>query len=173
MSMGELGKRVAAATQRRVERETQKAKSQRWQNYAAWATVVGMIVIAENPPLISCFRDVKCDPALTKQQQQQAEQTTIYIVDFYQYLYDQLESLNYIPKSGVFVFAHTPEASRTDENWVTWGETIYIGFQNSAMECKALAEGEDAYEWKFTHAVYVSGVCPSLPDPGSSPYPYP
>ena len=64
-------------------------------------------------------------------------ETAIYIVDFYQYLYDQLESLNYIPKSGAFVFAHTPEASRTDENWVTWGETIYMGFQNSAMECKA------------------------------------
>jgi len=133
-------------------------------------------MIAENPRLISCFRDVECNakPALTRQEQDKAELIAVYIVDFYQYLYTQLESLNYIPRSGLFVFAHTPEASSTDENWVTWGETIYMGFQNSALACKALKDGEDAYEWKFVHAVYVApdNICPDLPNPGPSPHPY-
>ena len=60
-------------------------------------------------------------------------ETAIYIVDFYQYLYDQLESLNYIPKSGAFVFAHTPEASRTNAAYrklilFAWGVAASVGW---------------------------------------------
>jgi hypothetical protein len=133
--------------------------------------------IADHPRFICYFQELadscKVKPVLTAQETLQAGAIAIYMVDFYQYLYDQLEVLGYVPNDGLFVLRGTPLASMTNENWVTWGETIVGGFENSTLACKALGDSEPAYEWKFVNAVYVVGACRDLPDPGPSPYPYP
>jgi hypothetical protein len=51
--------------------------------------------IADHPRLITCFQYTDCNaqPALTAQEMKQARALANYIVDFYQYLYDQLENL--------------------------------------------------------------------------------
>ena len=62
------------------------------------------VAIADHPRLISCFEDVTCNakPALTSEEMQQASALAVYIVDFYQYLYDQLENLGDVPDNGRF-----------------------------------------------------------------------
>lgn len=125
--------------------------------------------IAEHPRLISCFQDVQCNakPALTAQEVLQAERLAIYVVDFYQYLFDQLENLGQLPPSGEFIMrdAASEEDNRNYESWITWSETIVGGFANSSMECDALTTSADAYEQLFVHDVAITHACPALPDP--------
>ena len=125
--------------------------------------------IADHPRLISCFLRKQCDakPALTTQEMDQARALAAYIVDYYQYLYDQLEGLDYVPASGEFIMRESasPAENINDENWITWSETIVEGFQNSNLECAWLVKYYDGYEQQFVHAVAVSGACPGLPDP--------
>ena len=87
----------------------------------------------------------------------QAWALAAYIVDFYQYLYDQLESLGYAPASGEFIMREsaTPAENANDENWITWSETIIEGFQDSTLECAWLTRYYDGYEQEFVHAVAV------------------
>lgn len=127
--------------------------------------------VADHPRLISCFYNQNCDakPPLTMQEIQQARALAGYIVDFYQYLYAQLENLGYVPNSGLFTLRK--DATPTDnESWITWSETIVAGFADSSLVCTVLKEASDAYEQRFVHAVAVANVCPGLPDPGPSPY---
>jgi hypothetical protein len=123
--------------------------------------------IADHPRLISCFYNQNCDakPPLTTQEMQQARALASYIVDFYQYLYAQLDNLGYVPNSGLFTLRK--DATPADnENWITWSETIVAGFADSSLVCTALKEAYDAYAQSFVHAVAVANVCPGLPDPG-------
>jgi hypothetical protein len=107
---------------------------------------------------------------------QQATVLASYVVDFYQYLYDQLYDLGDVPrqgdKKGLFVYRKDAISGISDENWVTWSETIVGGFQYSRLVCDALEGEENAYEQEFVHAVAVTHVCPGLKDPGPSPWWY-
>jgi hypothetical protein len=134
--------------------------------------------IADNPRLISCFHEVTCDakPPLTPEEAQKASALATYIVDFYQYLYTQLENLKDVPDNGRFTLrennipgANTVIPGVSDENWVTWSETIFGGFESSQLLCNALQGSSSAYEQEFVHAVAITEVCPKLPDPGSAP----
>jgi len=82
------------------------------------------------------------------------------MVDFYQYLYAQLEYLGAAPESGEFVLR--TDRTPADENWITWGETIVSGFKSSTMACDHLIKNADAYEKKFVRAVDKRNVCPGL-----------
>jgi hypothetical protein len=128
--------------------------------------------IADHPRLITCFQYTDCNaqPALTPDEIKQARALASYIVDFYQYLYDQLDSLGQVPDSGLFTLRHDAIPGVSKEAWVTWSETIFNGFKYSTMVCTALKEGAGAYEQRFVHAVAVTHACPKLPDPGPSPY---
>jgi hypothetical protein len=135
--------------------------------------------IADHPRLISCFTDVTCNakPPLTSEELQQAAALAVYIVDFYQYLYDQLENLNAVPNNGRFTLLekNIPGVNRvvpgySNENWITWSETIFDGFEYSTLVCDALQGDANAYEQEFVHAVAVTHVCPNLKDPGPSPW---
>jgi hypothetical protein len=127
--------------------------------------------IADQPHLICYLR--YCDtpkPVLNTQDMQHAKQLAIYMVDFYQYLYAQLENLHYVPNSGLFILRKDVAPGEGDENWITWSETIVDGFKYSTMVCQALTDGLPAFEWKFVHAVAVTHECRELKDPGPSPY---
>jgi hypothetical protein len=208
--MGELRERVAAAANQRAGREAQRAKSEKWPKYTAWATVAAVIValgagivsiwglrqqqqaaasqdqdsryssisqleidvdktIADHPRLISCFLDVQCnaEPALTTQEMLQATILAAYVVDFYQYLFDQLENLGYLPPSGEFLLRkNATEADiRKYEPWITWSETIVGGFESSSLECDVLTNNANAYEQLFVHDVAMTDACPKLSDP--------
>lgn len=108
---------------------------------------------------------------------QQANALAVYVVDFYQYLYDQLENLGYISNNGLFTLrekgipgANIAIPGVSDENWVTWSETIFGGFKYSRLICDALQGDASAYEQQFVHAVAATHVYPNLKDPGQSPY---
>jgi hypothetical protein len=127
--------------------------------------------LADHPDLICYLR--YCDtpkPALNKQKIQEAVQLATYMVDYYQYLYAQLENLGDAPDSGLFTLRGDVTPGEGDENWITWSETIVDGFKYSDMVCQALIDGLPAYEWKFVHAVATTHVCRDLKDPGQSPY---
>lgn len=137
------------------------------------------MAIADHPSLISCFADVTCNakPALTSEEMQQASALAVYIVDFYQYLYDQLENLGDVPDNGLFTVLEKNIAgvnkaipAVSDENWITWSETIVGGFKYSRLVCDALQGDASAYEQEFVHAVAVTHVCTNLRDPGQSPW---
>jgi hypothetical protein len=119
-------------------------------------------VIASNPKLVPCFRDGDCPPDLSPVERRQAQELAGYIVDFYQYLDEQLISLGYGPQDGRFVLRGDPGADSSDENWITWGETIVMGFRNSRMVCDSLIAGRDAYSVRFVNAVASRGVCDGL-----------
>ena len=133
--------------------------------------------IAEHPRLISCLWFNNCrQPKLTAKQIRQAKVFSAYIVDFYQYLYTQLENFGAAPDSGEFILREDATPA-DDENWITWGETIVSGFGGSTMVCDHLENNADAYEQRFVHAVAVAkirdaktgaktDVCPNLIDPG-------
>ncbi len=97
--------------------------------------------IAGYPRLISCFQYVRCNakPALTAQEEQQAIALAGYVVDVYQYLYDQLQNLGYVPNSGLFTLRKDATAG-DNENWITWSETIVDGFKDSALVCNSLKQ---------------------------------
>ena len=127
--------------------------------------------IADQPDLICYLR--YCDtpkPVLNTKETQHAKQLAGYIVDFYQYLYDQLYNLKDVPDSGLFTLRKDVAPGEGDENWITWSETIVDGFKYSTMVCQALIDGLPAFEWKFVHAVAVTHECRELKDPGPSPY---
>ena len=128
--------------------------------------------IADHPRLISCFEDGQCNaiPPLSSQEMQQAAALATYIVDFYQYLYTQLENLGYAPGSGLFTLRSNVRPGDGNESWITWSETIVNGFKYSSLLCASLKQDASAYEWKFVHAVAVTHVCPNLVDPGPSRY---
>jgi len=127
--------------------------------------------IADHPRLIPCFLYGGCKkakPALTAQEWNQAWALSGYIVDFYQYLFDQLENLGYLPPSGEFIMQEdaTPADEANYENWITWSETIVGGFESSPLECTWLTENHNGYEQLFVHDVAITGACGStLPDP--------
>lgn len=133
--------------------------------------------IADHPRLISCFANVTCNATLTPGEMQQAAALAIYVVDFYQYLYDQLENLGHISNNGLFTLRENniPGVNKvipgvSDESWITWSETIYDGFKYSRLECDSLQGGASAYEQQFVHAVAITHVCPNLTDPRQSPW---
>jgi hypothetical protein len=116
--------------------------------------------IADHPRLVPCFEAGRCQATLTSDELHQAEALAVYIVDFYQYLYAQLENLGYVPSSGLFSLRKDNASS--DESWITWSETIVGGFRDSQLVCDALKNAVPAYEDRFVHAVAVTGVCPGL-----------
>jgi hypothetical protein len=124
--------------------------------------------IADHPRLNSCFQNVRCNakPALTPQEMQQAIALASYVVDFYQYLYDQLQNLGYVPDSGLFTLRKGASPGVDNENWITWSETIVDGFKESTLVCNSLKQWAPAYEQLFVHAVAVTHVCRGLTDPG-------
>jgi hypothetical protein len=120
--------------------------------------------IAGYPRLVPCFRNTNCPTALTAADRDQAYALAVYVVDLYQYLYNQLRNLGYGGSSGLFVLRE--DATLNDnESWITWSQTIFYGFKYSKEECQALIDSRAAYGQDFVQAVAVTGVCPSLPDP--------
>ena len=120
--------------------------------------------IAGYKRLVPCFRNTNCPTTLTAEERDQAYALAVYVVDLYQYLYTQLRNLGYGGRSGVFVLREGA-TSNDDESWITWSQTIFYGFKYSQEECQALIDSRAAYGQDFVHAVAVTGVCPSLPDP--------
>lgn len=115
-------------------------------------------VLFENPTLSRCFRAGACPAELTDSEKRQAKDLGYLILDTYQFIHDQVGTLERRPASGEFVLRGSP-LQASYPGWVTWSHAIGDGFTYGPLLCRLLDESADSYEATFVSAVDSAGWC--------------
>jgi hypothetical protein len=90
--------------------------------------------------------------------QQAVEAIAIQFVDYDNYAFAELEDMNMVPPDGTFHLRTDPDATTTDDNWLSWSESFVSDFQESPAMCRVVIQARETYGADFINALAQARV---------------
>lgn len=120
--------------------------------------------LVDHPNLLPYFYQGKALEAsgLSDEDMRRGRALAVLSVDYYDYLYNQLVTLDVAPESGDFVLRSSEASSQTDDDWLAWSEATRSAFVNGPALCSTLVETRDSYGAGFLRAMRKLDVCAGL-----------
>lgn len=95
--------------------------------------------------------------------QAKAEALATYIIDFYDYIFEQYPASEY-PEIG-----KSTSGSNESYSFKAWSNALIDNFADSSLVCRKLIKNQDGYGDPFVSRLHKAGICPGLhiPAPAS------